>query len=79
MRELPEIPTKPDLCITCGDDQRIVLSDAGIVTSIPFWYCRGCKQDLDSAGFPPLPPSIRNYPDFEEEEHEPLDWDLVQF
>jgi len=29
----------------------VTQADAGILKSIPFWYCEGCKNEVDDRGF----------------------------
>jgi hypothetical protein len=54
----PEAATEPRKgppeCRYCR--QRAVWADAGIMRSIPYFYCRRCKAEVDDRGEVVLPP-----------------------
>jgi hypothetical protein len=37
---------KPHSCPKCRSD--LVQADAGLVNSIPYWYCRTCKEEVNN-------------------------------
>lgn len=40
---------KAPSCKKCKKE--VVLADAGVLTSKPYWYCRVCKIEVDDAGY----------------------------
>lgn len=40
---------KPPKCQICSKDT--ILADAGILSSITYFYCRHCKVEVDAAGW----------------------------
>lgn len=48
---------KPNHCYSCSTGEHIIQSSTALFGGggKSFWYCRGCKQELDDGGFPPLP------------------------
>ena len=37
--------------MSCNSQDQVVLADAGLFGSIPYWYCRKCKVELGESGF----------------------------
>ena len=44
---------KPAWCCSCGSSEHLVLANGGFTSITEYWYCRHCKVELDSAGYPP--------------------------
>ena len=47
---------------TCKCGETAVAADAGVLTSIPYWYCRECKDEVYLSD--PIP--LFDYDDMEE-------------
>lgn len=39
-------------CRQCGKQDQVVWADSGVFSSKPYLYCRRCKLELDSRGWP---------------------------
>lgn len=64
---------KPDICMGCFSDEEVVLASGGFTSYTPYWYCRTCKSEIDTSGYPDLPFKFTPY-DFLSE-GELSDWD----
>lgn len=46
-------PKKPSKCHTCDTEKHLKLADAGVCAPIYYWYCKGCKNEVDKDGLTP--------------------------
>ena len=35
------------MCFSCNSNLNVIKADAGVVQSIPYWYCKTCKEEVD--------------------------------
>ena len=42
------LSNKPSICQKCNTGKYIVEANAGVVVSIPYWYCKSCKEEVEN-------------------------------